>query len=447
MSSNYSPALLTDVYELTMLQAYFDERMSERAVFSLFARRLPQHRNFLLACGLDDVLEILETLRFDAAALDYLASLGRFSTAFLASLAEFRFTGDVFAVAEGTPIFAEEPILEIEAPLAEAQFVETIVMNQINVQTMLASKAARVVAAAQGRRVVDFGMRRMHGIDAAMKGARAFHVAGVDATSNVAAGQAYGMAVAGTMAHSYVQAHDDEYAAMRAFARIYPDTVVLVDTYDTLAGVRKVVDLARELGPKFRVSAIRLDSGDLGALAREARRILDAAGLQRVEVFVSGNLNEHEIARLLATGAPVDGFGVGTDLAVSSDAPSLDLAYKLVEYAGRGRLKLSPGKRVFPGAKQLYRIERDGHATYDVLAMRHEPLPGGRPLLQQVMAGGRRLPGVTRALDDIRAHARAEIDRLPASVRTIEPADPAYRVEISPPLQRAHDDVGRRYEQ
>jgi nicotinate phosphoribosyltransferase len=312
---------------------------------------------------------------------------------------------------------------------------------------MLASKAARVVAAAEGRRVVDFGMRRMHGIDAALKAARAFHIAGVHATSNVAAGQAYGIPVAGTMAHSYVQAHDDEYEAMRRFARIYSDTVLLVDTYDTLAGVQKVVALARELGPEFKVSAIRLDSGDLAALATEARRILDAAGLRRVEIFVSGNLNEEAIAGLLAAGAPVDGFGVGTDLGVSRDAPSLDLAYKLVEYAGRGRLKLSPGKRVLPGAKQVYRMERDGRVTHDVLAMREESLPGGRRLLQQVMAGGRRLPGITRSLDEIRAYARAELARLPDSLRTMRPAQPPFRVEISTPLRRAHDEVGQQYEQ
>ncbi len=239
----FSPALFTDLYELTMLQAYFEEDMAGRAAFSLFVRRLPERRNYLLACGLEDVLAFLETLRFDEAALAYLDGLGRFSSRFLAWLRDLRFTGDVHAVPEGTPVFANEPILEIEAPIAEAQLVETFVINQVHLQTVLASKAARVVDAAAGRIVVDFGLRRIHGIDAGLKSARAFHVAGVQATSNVAAGQRYGLKVAGTMAHSYIQAHDDEYEAFRAFARLYPDTVLLVDTYDTLAGVRKVVDL------------------------------------------------------------------------------------------------------------------------------------------------------------------------------------------------------------
>jgi nicotinate phosphoribosyltransferase len=263
-----------------MLQAYFEEQLHDTAVFSLFVRRLPECRNYLLACGLDDVLTFLETLHFDDAALAYLASLQRFSDPFLRYLERFRFTGDVYAVAEGTPVFPPEPIIEVSAPIAEAQVVETFVMNQIHLQTVLASKAARVVAAAAGRQVVDFGLRRMHGIDAGLKAARAFHIAGVDATSNVAAGQAYGLRVAGTLAHSYIQAHDDEYEAFRAFARTFPDTVLLVDTYDTLAGVSKVVQLAKELGSAFRVSAVRLDSGDLCQLAFGARRILDDAGLR-----------------------------------------------------------------------------------------------------------------------------------------------------------------------
>src|SRR5262249_8118092 len=241
-----SPAIFTDLYELTMLQAYFEEQMNEHAVFSLFVRSLPPRRNYLLACGLGDVLTYLETVRFDQASLQYLSSLGRFSDRFLYFLEGLRFTGDVFAVAEGTPVFGDEPILEIEAPIAEAQFVETFVMNQIHLQTVLASKAVRIVEAAHGREVVDFGVRRIHGVDAGLKAARAFYIAGVDATSNLAAGQVYGLRVAGTLAHSYIQAHDDEYEAFRAFARVYPDTVMLVDTYDTLGGVRKVIELARE---------------------------------------------------------------------------------------------------------------------------------------------------------------------------------------------------------
>ena len=437
-----SAALLTDLYELTMLQAYFEEQMSDVAVFSLFVRRLPARRNYLLACGLDDALGFLETLRFDDAALAYLASLGRFSDRFLQYLQRFRFTGDVYAVPEGTPIFASEPIVEVAAPIAEAQLVESLVMNQIHLQTVLASKAARVVEAAQGRQVVDFGMRRMHGIDATVKAARAFHIAGVGATSNVAAGQAYGLRVAGTQAHSYIQAHEDEYDAFRAFARLYPDTVLLVDTYDTLAGVARVVELAAELGPDFRVSAVRLDSGDLCDLAFGARRMLDEAGLQRVRIFASGSLNEDEIARLLATGAPIDGFGVGTDMGVSRDVPALDIAYKLVTYAGRGRLKLSPGKAILPGRKQIFRVEQSGVAEYDILG-RHDEPARGRPLLQQVMRDGTRLEDGRVSLNDARTRARQELERLPARVRAIEPADPPYRVEIAPELAADRDQLQR----
>ena len=432
----FSPALFTDLYALTMLQAYFEEQMDATAVFSLFVRRLPERRNFLLACGLDDVLAFLQSLRFDSSALAYLESLGRFSPRFLQHLEGLRFTGDVYAVAEGTPVFAQEPLVEVEAPIAEAQLVEAFVMNQIHLQTLIASKAARVVEAARGREVVDFGVRRIHGIDAGLKAARAFHVAGVDATSNVAAGQAYGLRVAGTMAHSYIQAHEREYDAFRAFVRLYPDTTLLVDTYDTLAGVRHVVRLARELGPDVRVRAVRLDSGDLGALARDTRRLLDAAGLPQIAIFASGGLNEDEIDRLLAAGAPIDGFGVGTDMGVSRDAPSLDIAYKLVEYAGKARLKLSTGKVLLPGRKQIFRVERDGVADHDVLARRDEDLPG-RALLQRVMAAGARTDAGRATLDQSRTHAAGELRRLPARLRGLAPARPPYVVEISRALTRA----------
>ena len=440
--ARFSSALLTDLYELTMLQAYFEERMHDIAVFSLFVRRLPRRRNYLLACGLDDVLTFLETFRFDEPALAYLASLRRFSDPFLRYLEQFRFTGDVFAVAEGTPVFRLEPIIEVSAPIGEAQIVETFVMNQVHLQTVLASKAARVVEAAAGRQVVDFGLRRMHGIDAGVKAARAFHIAGVDATSNVAAGQMYGLAVAGTLAHSYIQAHDDEYEAFRAFAQVFPDTVLLVDTYDTLAGVNKVVQLAKELGPAFRVRAIRLDSGDLCELSCSARRMLDDAGLEHIEIFASGGLNEDEIAKLVAAGAPINGFGVGTDMGVSRDAPALDIAYKLVEYAGRGRLKLSPDKTVLPGRKQIGRVERDGFADHDVLG-KFDELPAGRPLLHQVMKDGQRLPGGRMSLSAARANARRELDLLPAHVRGLEAARPPYRVDISRALT-AHVTMLRR---
>jgi nicotinate phosphoribosyltransferase len=451
--SQPSPILFTDLYELTMLQAYLEEGQDDEAVFSLFVRRLPERRNFLLACGLDSVLHFLETARFDQAALDYLATVGLFSEKFLRALEAFRFAGDVYAMPEGTPVFANEPILEIVAPLPQAQLVETFLLNQVTLQTTLASKAARVVSAARGRLVVDFGLRRMQGLDAGLKSARVFYIAGLAGTSNLAAGQVYGVPVYGTMAHSYIQSHEDEYRAFREFARLYPDTVLLVDTYDTLGGVRHVVRLARELGEAFQVRAIRLDSGDLADLARAARQILDEAGLQRVRIFASGGLDEERIDRLLVAGAPIDGFGVGSDLAVSSDAPSLDAVYKLVSYRGRGRTKLSEGKGVLPGRKQVYRIEADGVALRDVIAQADEPhdalhlsaasagAQAGaslRPLLVQVMRAGERLPAGRETLDAARARTQAEIARLPPQLQQLHAPSSPYPVEISPALTRAH---------
>ena len=427
-------ALFTDLYELTMLQAYMEEGMTGQAVFTLFVRRLPKRRNVLIACGVDTVLDLLETLRFREDDLKYLKSLALFSDRFLAWLRDFRFTGDVYAVPEGTPVFSNEPLLEVVAPMPEAQLIETLVMNQIHVQTVQASKAQRVVTAANGKPVVDFGARRMHGIDAALKAARAFWIGGVASTSNVLAGKIYGVPVAGTMAHSFIQAHENEMAAFRAFARVFPETVLLVDTYDTLAGVRKVIDLAHAMGDRFQVKAVRLDSGDLLTLSKEARRLLDDAGLQNVEIFASGGLNEEVIEHLLSSNAPIDGFGVGTSMGVSSDAPDLDIAYKLAEYAGKGRLKLSTGKPILPGRKQVFRIEEHGQDVRDVIACADEE-PVGRPLLVPMMRGGTRLPAGSVDLDSARRYAQQQIARLPERVRAIAPADPPYPVEISPKLR------------
>jgi nicotinate phosphoribosyltransferase len=437
-----APALLTDLYELTMLQAYWREDLREEAVFSLFFRHLPDARNYVLACGLDDALRSLEHLRFGGPELEYLAGLGLFGEDFLAWLGDFRFGGDVFAVPEGTPVFADEPLLEVVAPLPEAQIAESIVMNRIHLQTVLATKASRVVTAAAGRRVVDFGMRRMHGSDAALAGARAFYVAGVDATSNVLAGFVYGIPVAGTMAHSYVQAHDCEADAFRDWVALYPKTVLLVDTYDTLAGVRDVAAMAGDLGAAFQVRGVRLDSGDLGALSRGARKILDAAGLEGVEIFASGNLDELRIAELVASGAPIAAFGVGTLMGVSRDEPFLDLAYKLTSYAGRGRLKTSTGKSSLPGRKQVFRMEEGGFAAGDVLACHGEEMEG-RPLLVPVMRRGERLPAGDEPLDQVRQRAARELARLPAPLRGLEPVRPGYPVEISKALEELRDAVQR----
>lgn len=438
-------ALLTDLYELTMVQAYWREGMDEDAVFSLYYRTRPPRRSYLLACGLDDALRYLETLRFPEEGLDYLADREEFSQEFVDWLAELRFGGDVWALPEGTPVFPDEPLLEVRAPIPVAQLAESFVMNQVHFQTVLASKAVRLVEAARGRAVVDFGLRRMHGTDAAVKGARAYHVAGLAGTSNVLAGQVYGVPITGTMAHSYVQAHDDELDAFRKFTELYPETVLLVDTYDTLDGVRRVVELARELGEDFRVQAIRLDSGDLADLAFRAREILDGAGLTEVQIFASGGLDEDAIAELVERGAPIAGFGVGTAMGVSADAPALDMAYKLTDYGGKGRLKLAPGKKILPGRKQVFRIEEDGRAVRDVIARHDEDLPG-RPLLERVMAGGKRLPAGRVSLDEARARAEREVATLPERLRGLGRADPPYPVEVSRGLKDLQDRVVERVE-
>jgi nicotinate phosphoribosyltransferase len=435
-------ALFTDLYELKMARAYDALGMSGEAVFSLFVRKLPPGRNYLVACGLERALTILEDLRFDTGSLDYLATLQGFDDAFLHRLQNVRFTGDVHAVAEGTPVFSDEPILEVVAPILEAQLVETVLMNVIGLETVLASKAARVVKAAAGRPVIDFGSRRAQGIDAALYGARAFHVAGAASTSNVLAGRRFGIPVAGTMAHSFVQACDDEMAAFRGFARVHPDTVLLVDTYDTLEGVDRVIDLAREFGDDFRVRGIRLDSGDLGALAKAARSRLDTADLDQVQIVASGGLNEFEIARLVADGAPIDAFGVGTDMSVSADAPALDIAYKLTEFRGQGRLKLSTGKRTLPGRKQVFRRFRDGVATGDVIA-RYEETTVGLPLLSCVMERGRRI-GPAPALDAVRRHAAEQSATLPAALRELPPLVTPYPVEVSDRLTALERQVRKR---
>ena len=434
-------ALLTDLYQLTMLQAYWKEGIVDEAVFSLYFRELPAARNFVLACGLDDVLHYLETLHFEARALEDLQRLdGSFCDGFLAWLSELRFRGAVRAVAEGVPVFPDVPLLEVIAPIAEAQLVESFVMNQVHVQSVLATKAVRVVTAASGRPVVDFAMRRMHGADAALKGARAFYIAGVAATSNVLAGLAYGIPVRGTMAHSYIEAHDREIDAFRAFAELYPGTIILVDTYDTMEGVRKVIELAQELGDDLSVRGIRLDSGNLVDLARKARELLDAAGLGKLEIFASGSLDEYRAAELVASGAPIDGFGVGTRMGVSRDAPDLELAYKLTAYAGEGRLKTSPGKPVLPGPKQVFRVEEAGCAVRDVVARHDEELPG-RPLLDEVMRDGRRLTAGRVSLEQIRARAASELARLPSGIRALEPANPPYPVKVSEALRSDHKRV------
>lgn len=426
--------LFTDLYELTMAQAYQAEGMDQLAVFELAFRKMPPNRNYIIAAGFADVVEFLHNFQFTPDDLDYLRLQSGFSHEFVRRLASLRFTGDVYAVPEGTLVFPNEPLLQVVAPIAEAQLIETFVLNQIHFQSLAATKAARVICAADGRSVVDFGSRRSHGTDAALKVARATYLAGGDGTSNVLAGKTYGIPVVGTVAHSYVQAHDDELASFEAFASLYPQTTLLVDTYDTLDGIRKVIELYGKLGEKFRVRAIRLDSGNLGHLAMQARRLLDESGLNGVRIFASSGLDEYRIRELVSSGAPIDAFGVGTKLAVMEDVPDLDMAYKLVEYAGKGRLKLSTEKLLYPGRKQVFRRVENERMLGDMIGRFGESLPG-EPLLQPLLKRG--VPVVHMDLRQSRDYLRRELERLPAHLHELETAALAYPVAFSEHLQ--HD--------
>ncbi len=422
------PALFTDLYEVTMAQAYMAERMSGTAVFETMFRKLPPGRPFVMAAGLSDVLDFLEAFRFQPEDIDYLRGLSLFTEEFLRCLSAVRFTGDVWAVPEGTVVFPNEPIVQVIAPIVEAQLAETFVVNQIHLQSVIASKAARVVEAARGRPVVDFGARRAHGIDAALKVARAGYIAGIAGTSNLLAAREYGIPAFGTMAHSFIQAFDSELEAFDAFARLYPDTTLLVDTYDTLRGVDHVIELARHR-ERLDVAAVRLDSGDLGALSKAARAKLDAAGLNKVEIFASSGLDEYHIAKLMEDGCPIDAFAVGTKLVVAQDAPALDMAYKLVEYDGTGRTKFSSGKVIYPGRKQVVRRLDDGVFAGDTIGKPDEDLDG-EPLLVPVMKSGRRVhdPGLQAS----RNRARQQLGRLPPYLRSLEATGWSYPVDISP---------------
>ncbi|MFP4138159.1 MAG: nicotinate phosphoribosyltransferase [Halomonas sp.] len=428
-------ALLTDLYQLTMTQAYWKEAMQEGATFSLFFRKMPPNRRFMLACGQQHAAALLSRLRFGDTALERLAGTGLFDDAFLDWLADWSFEGDIWTLPEGTPVFENEPFMEVEAPIAEAQLLESLVMNLVQLETVLASKAVRIVMAAQGRPVVDFGMRRMHGVDAAVRGVRAYRSAGLSGTSNVLGGLRHDLAINGTMAHSYILAHDDEREAFRAFARHYPGTTLLVDTHDTLEGVRKVIQIMDE-EPEVGVKAIRLDSGDLGELAKGARALLDAAGLGEITIVASSGLDEHQIEALLEDGAPIDAFGVGTQMGVSADAPVIDLSYKLVEYAGTPRVKHSPGKINLPCRKQIYRrLDADGAYVGDVIALRDEAGIDGEPLLRPLVRAGRLDVAEMARADEARERVRDSLARMPPALRRLAPGDGGYPVELSPGLE------------
>jgi len=393
MTPVHTSPLLTDLYQLTMLQAYFEHGMTETAVFEFFVRRLPPRRSFLLAAGLEQALEFLASLRFGDEDLAWVRRDGRFSRDFADALARLRFTGDVHAVAEGTVCFADEPILRVTAPLPQAQLVESRLINVLHFQTLIASKAARAVLAAPGKTLVDFGMRRAHGADAALLAARAAYIAGFTGTSNVLAAARFGIPAFGTMAHSFIQAHDSEAAAFERFARSHPQGLtLLIDTYDTEAAARTITSLAPRLkAAGVNLKSVRIDSGDLAAHAQAVRGILDAGGLRDVGIFASGSIDEYQIRDFVAHGTPIDGYGVGTHLDTSSDAPYLDCAYKLEEYAGRARRKRSTGKATWPGRKQVYRrYQADGLLRDDTVTVEGDA-QDGEALLQPVMRAGRRL--------------------------------------------------------
>ena len=446
-SNEFNPsvsALLTDLYQLTMLQTYFERGMEETAVFELFVRKLPEHRNFLVAAGLQQALEFLQHLRFSDAEVDWLAGCGRFTRPFVEYLSALRFTGDVDAMPEGTVLFANEPVLRVIAPLPQAQLVETRLINLINLQTMIASKAARCVLAAPDKLLVDFGLRRAHGAEAGLLAARAAYVAGFAGTSCVLAAPVFDIPIYGTMAHSFVQAHDDEVDAFVNFARTQPGNIVLlIDTYDTEVAASKVVDVVSKLKEEDRpVHGVRIDSGDLGDHAQKVRRILDHGGHPEITIFASGNLDEWVLHKLVSGGAPIDGFGVGTHLVTSADYPSLDCAYKLQEYAGVARRKRSEGKATWPGRKQVYRMhDSSGRFDHDVLTLIHDPREG-QPLLRPVMRAGKRL-APPESLAQLRERTAAEIAGLPERLRGLEAATP-YDVRVSEVLQRLAVAVDKR---
>ena len=436
--------LLTDLYQLNMIQAYLEHGETKTAVFEFFVRKLPVRRGFLVAAGLEQALDFLESLRFSPEELDWLEQSGRFGKDLLDHLANFRFTGEVHAMPEGTVFFGNEPILRVTAPLPEAQLVETRLINILHFQSLIAAKAARMVLCAPGKLLVDFGLRRAHGAEAGLFAARASYIAGFSGTATMLASKLFGIPIYGTMAHSFVQAYDDETAAFEAFARSRPENLVLlIDTYDTEEAAHKVVSLAPRLeATGITVRGVRLDSGDLIALSKSVRRILDDGGLSDVTIFASGGLDEDELVRMTEQRAPIDGFGIGTSLTTSFDVPALDCAYKLQEYAGLPRRKRSTGKATWPGRKQVWRnYGQDGRMCGDTLSV-EEDSRSGEPLIQPVMKNGQRLhPRPT--LVDIRARATRDLERLPERLRRLE-AGTFYPVQVTERLVRLAAEVDQR---
>ena len=444
MNAEYGP-LLTDRYQLTMLQAYWQHGMHEAAVFEFFVRKLPDQRSFLVAAGLDQALAYLEEFAFSADDIEWLEQTQHFQPGFLRWLKDVHFTGDVNAMPEGTVFFPEEPILQVIAPLPEAQLVETRLINLLNFQTAIASKAARSVLVAPDKLLVEFGLRRAQGAEAALMAARATYIAGFDGTSNVLAGRLFNIPLYGTMAHSFIQAHDNEIEAFEHFADANSgDIVLLIDTYDTEAAADKVADLATALKERgIRIKGVRIDSGDLGKHATKVRAILDEARLHDVSIFASGNLDEYALRDLIGNQAPIDGFGLGTRLVTSSDAPYLDCAYKLQEHAGRPRRKHSEGKATWPGRKQVYRrLDGFNRIASDILTFRRETL-AAEALLIPAMRDGRRLTS-PEPLPALQQYAATQLARLPDGLRTLDRSEP-FKVAISASVRECAQELDKQY--
>jgi nicotinate phosphoribosyltransferase len=442
----HDSGLLTDLYELTMAMGYLQTGLAAEATFELFVRHLPRQRNYLIAAGLEEALDYLEKIRFAADEIEYLRRHPAFrhvQRQYFDRLAEFRFTGDVWAMPEGTLVFAGEPILRVTAPIAEAQIVETYLLAAIHCQTLIASKAARVVRAARGRPVVEFGTRRAHGIEAGVFAARAAYLGGCAGTSNTYAGHMFGIPTFGTQAHSWIMAHEDEQEAFSRFLDVFPEkATLLVDTYDVRRAVEKIIALGR------KPAGIRLDSGNLVQDSRWVRRRLAAVGWKDVQIFASGDLNEDRIAKLLRQRADVDAFGVGTALATSSDAPNIGMIYKLVEVRQderrREAAKFSPAKATYPGKKQVFRrSDRRGRFTGDVLGLEDEQ-EAGEPLLAPVLRAGKRIAPAT-PLAQARAHCLEQLRRLPERYHRFEPMPRGrgYPVRLSAGLKKLFEQMRR----
>jgi nicotinate phosphoribosyltransferase len=433
--SDDNVALLTDLYELTMAYSYFRSGHNERAAFDLFVRNFPEHRSFLVSAGLEQILVYLENLRFFGDSIGYLRTLGLFDDDFLAYLSGFKFTGDVWAIPEGEIYFPNEPVVVVVAPIIEAQIVETFLLNTFNFQSLVASKAARVVIASEGIPVVDFSPRRDHGADAAVKAARASYIAGCIGTSNVLAGRLFSIPVFGTMAHSYVMSFESELESFRRFSLDFPEScVLLIDTYDVIEGAKNAIIVGKEMEARGkRLRGVRIDSGDLSSLSKKVRVMLDEAGLNYVKIMATGDLNEYRIADIVKSGAPVDSFGVGTEMGTSKDAPALGGVYKLCEYAGKPRMKFSLEKVTLPGRKKVVRVVGDdGSFVRDVILREGERVEGlgsFYPLLTKVMEAGRICCDLP-SLPELRRRFLANLEKLPEDLKRIDGVG-HYRVDIS----------------